>query len=78
MLVLSRKVDESIMIGDSIEVKVVEIKKDTVKLGIQAAKHIPVHRKEIYEQIVRENKEALELKLENISVLAEILKKKPK
>jgi carbon storage regulator len=77
MLILSRKVDESIIIGNNIEIKVIEIKRESVKLGIQAEKNIPVHRKEIYEQIVRENKDALELKMENINILAEILRKKP-
>ena len=55
MLVLSRKLNESIMIGDDIELVVVDIKYDQVKLGINAPKHIPVHRKEVYEDIQREN-----------------------
>ena len=58
MLVLSRKPNESIMIGDAVEVKIVEVKGDYVKLGITAPKSIPVHRKEIYEAIQRENIEA--------------------
>jgi carbon storage regulator len=55
MLVLARKLDESIMIGDNIEIKVVEIKGETIKLGITAPRSIPVHRKEVYEEIKREN-----------------------
>ena len=51
MLVLSRKPNESIIIGDTVEVKIVEVKGDYVKLGITAPKSIPVHRKEIYEAI---------------------------
>ena len=55
MLVLSRKLNESIMIGDDIEIVVVDIKYDQVKLGINAPKYIPVHRREVYEDIQREN-----------------------
>lgn len=55
MLVLSRKVNQSIMIGDDIEIKVLEIRGDQVRIGIEAPKKIPVHRKEVYEAIVKEN-----------------------
>lgn len=55
MLVLSRKVNQSIMIGDDIEIKILEIRGDQVKLGIEAPKKVPVHRKEVYEAIIREN-----------------------
>ncbi len=58
MLVLTRKVDESIIIGDDIEVKVVEISGKSVKLGIEAPRELSVHRKEVYEAILRENIEA--------------------
>ncbi len=59
MLVLSRKKDESIIIGDNIEIKVVDIKEKVVKLGIKAPKHVPVYRSEIYYEIKKENLEAL-------------------
>jgi carbon storage regulator len=52
MLVLARKLNESIMVGDNVEIMVVAIKKDQVKLGIKAPKEIPVHRKEIYQKIL--------------------------
>ena len=55
MLVLARRVNESIMIGDEIEVVVIDIKGDQVKLGINAPKKVTVHRKEIYEEIKKEN-----------------------
>ena len=48
MLVLSRQRDETIMIGDDIEITVVDIRGDKVRLGINAPAHVPVHRKEIY------------------------------
>ena len=55
MLILTRKRNERIMMGDSIEVIVVDIKGEQVQLGINAPKEIPVHRREVYEAIVREN-----------------------
>ena len=53
MLVLSRQRDESIMIGDDVEIIIVDIRGDKVRLGITAPTEIPVHRKEIYETIKR-------------------------
>ncbi len=54
MLVLSRQKDESIVIGDDVEITIVDVRGDKVRLGINAPKHISVHRKEIYEAIQRE------------------------
>ncbi len=61
MLVLSRHRDETIIIGDEVELTVVEIKGDKVRLGIKAPPHIAVHRKEVYEAIRRENEQAAKL-----------------
>jgi len=58
MLVLSRQKDESIMIGDNVEVTIVDVRGDKVRLGITAPKDIPVHRKEVYNAIQQEKKEA--------------------
>jgi carbon storage regulator len=58
MLVLSRQRDETIMIGDDIEVTVVDIRGDKVRLGINAPTRIAVHRKEVYESIRKENEDA--------------------
>ena len=58
MLVLSRRIDERIMIGDQIEISVVDIKGDQVKIGIQAPGNVKVYRKEVYEAIQKENIEA--------------------
>ncbi len=54
MLVLSRQRDETIMIGDDIEITVVDIRGEKVRLGINAPPHVPVHRKEVYDSIKRE------------------------
>ncbi len=54
MLVVSRQVDEVIMIGDDIEVMVTDIRGDKVRLGISAPKHLAVHRKEVYGAILKE------------------------
>ena len=62
MLVLSRQRDESIMIGDDVEITIVDVRGDKVRLGITAPKHIPVHRREIYDAIQREKAEAAEAK----------------
>lgn len=78
MLVLSRKPNESIMIGNDIEVKIVEVKGDYVKLGITAPKCIPVHRKEIYEAIQRENIQAIQTSVTDLTQLDDIFKKKEK
>src|SRR6476659_9704033 len=72
MLVLSRQRDETIMIGDDIEVTVVDIRGDKVRLGINAPKEISVHRKEVYEAIRRENREAAQVKPEDLSGLGKI------
>jgi carbon storage regulator len=56
MLVLGRKKGESIVINDEIELKIISIDGDTVKLGIEAPKNIALHRKEVYEAIQSENK----------------------
>lgn len=61
MLVLSRQRDESIIIGDNVVITVVDIRGDKVRLGIQAPQEIPVHRREVYEAIQRENLQASQL-----------------
>ncbi len=57
MLVLSRKKDESIVINDSIIVTVVEIRRDKVRLGFEAPKDVPIHRREVYEAIKQVERE---------------------
>ena len=67
MLVLSRQRDETIMIGDEVEITVVDNRGDKVRLGITAPRHIQVHRKEVYEAIKRENQQAANLKPKDVS-----------
>jgi len=60
MLVLTRKVGESIVIGRDIEITVLEVRGDQVRLGIAAPRHVAVHRKEVYLAIQAENREAVQ------------------
>ncbi len=60
MLALSRKKNEALIINNNIEVTVLEIKGDQVKIGITAPKEVPIYRKEVYIQIQEANKEAVE------------------
>lgn len=69
MLVLSRQRDESIIIGDNVVVTVVDVRGDKVRLGIDAPIEISVHRREVYEAIQRENRQASKLKPEDTSGL---------
>ncbi len=55
MLVFTRKLDQAIVIGDGIEVKVLRIGRDSVRLGVTAIRRVPVHRAEVYEAIRRAN-----------------------
>jgi carbon storage regulator len=60
MLVLTRKNNESVMIGSDIEVRVLEIQKNHIRLGFSAPKNISIFRKEVFEEIQKENREASE------------------
>lgn len=72
MLALARRVNESIIINDNVEVTILEIKGDQIKIGIDAPKSVPVYRKEVYLQIQDSNKEAAETA--NPAALSELLK----
>jgi carbon storage regulator len=69
MLVLSRQRDETIMIGDDIEITIVDIRGDKVRLGINAPREVQVHRKEVYEAIRRENTEASQVRVTDLPAL---------
>ncbi len=64
MLALARKLNQSIVIGNNIEITLLEIKGDQIKVGINAPKSVPIYRKEIYEQIQEENKKAAQAKVD--------------
>jgi carbon storage regulator len=65
MLVLSRQRDESIIIGDNIVVTIVDVRGDKVRLGIEAPREVSVHRREVYEAIQRENREASKIQVDD-------------
>ena len=64
MLILSRKLNERIMIGDQVEIAVVEIRGDQVKLGIAAPREVKIYRQEVYDAIQQENIAAVKSKIE--------------
>ncbi|TGK11647.1 carbon storage regulator [Leptospira fletcheri] len=77
MLVLARRTNESIIIGDDIEIVIVDIKGDQVKIGVKAPKEVSVHRAEVYREIQAENKKAAgtKIKPEELGKIGNILKK---
>lgn len=62
MLVLTRKKDQTIIINDNIEITVLEVQGDQVRIGINAPRNVSIHRKEIFLQIIEENKTASNLR----------------
>lgn len=68
MLVLSRQRDESIIIGDNVQITVVDIRGDKVRLGIEAPAEITVHRKEVFDAIQRENLKAAQVAADDLPV----------
>lgn len=77
MLVLSRQRDETIMIGDDIEITVVDIRGDKVRLGINAPARIAVHRKEVYEAIRQENQQAARIDRADLGPVSQAIRPGP-
>ncbi|ENH98396.1 carbon storage regulator [Gracilibacillus halophilus YIM-C55.5] len=75
MLVLTRKTNEAIQIGDDIEVKVLEIDGDQIKLGIAAPSQVEIHRKEVYLEIQQENNQAANTSPDVLNLIKKIDKK---
>ena len=75
MLVLTRKLGESIAIDDHIKIMVVQIKGKQVRLGIQAPKETKIHRQEVYEAIQTSNKEAADVSPKSVSEVAAMIKR---
>jgi carbon storage regulator len=78
MLILSRRLNECIMIGDEVEISVVDIKGDQIKLGIQAPRSIKIYRKEVYQAIQQENIAAVKAEPAALPSLDSLLKSKKK
>lgn len=70
MLALSRKKNEALVVNNNVEVTILEIKGDQVKLGITAPKDVPIYRKEVYLQIQESNKDAMQT--ENLAALKDL------
>ena len=73
MLALSRRIGESIMIGNDVEITIIEVKGEQVRLGIRAPKNVAIHRKEIYLQIKESNQEVAESGTESIENISKLL-----
>lgn len=76
MLVLTRKLNESIMIGNDIEITILAVEGDQIKLGIDAPKQVDIHRKEIYLSIQQENNQAVHTEVKTLTNLSEFFRKK--
>lgn len=68
MLILARQKDEAIMIGNNIEIKIIDVKGSKVRLGISAPSDIPVHRKEVFEEITEKNLKAANSDIPDIQI----------
>lgn len=77
MLVLTRKSGEGIIIGDDVRITVVEVRGNSIRLGIDAPRHKKIHRLEVYERITKENREASQWDVTDLETLQQTLKPLP-
>lgn len=75
MLVLTRKLNQSIQIGDAIEIKILAVEGEQIKIGIEAPRNVEIHRKEIYLAIKEENSIAVNTSLDQLKLFSTQLKK---
>ena len=75
MLVLSRQRDETIMIGDQVEITIVDIRGDKVRIGINAPRQVQVHRKEVYSAIKQENTQSTQIAIGDLTTANENLRR---
>lgn len=73
MLVLTRKAEEGIIIGDDIKITIIDVKGNSIRIGIDAPRHMKVHRQEVYDKIKEENREATQWELADLSALSSIM-----
>ena len=78
MLILTRKVGEAIAIDDNIKIRLLEVKGGQDKLGVDAPSHVAVHREEVFLRIMEENKRAAMEAPEDLTTVANLLKRPPK
>jgi len=78
LLILTRKIGETVAIGDDIQISIVEVKGNQVKLGIQAPKNVQVHRTEVYQKIQDENRLAAQISTDALGGLEKLLIKAQK
>lgn len=69
MLILNRKIGESIIIGDNIEIKILEIQDGKIKIGIEAPKEVSILRKEVYEAVIEENQKSIEINNDILQII---------
>ncbi|MDR7869613.1 MAG: carbon storage regulator CsrA [Tissierellaceae bacterium] len=69
MLILNRKIGESIILDDNIEIKILEIQDGRIKIGVEAPKNISILRKEVYDEVIEENKKSLEVDINILDFL---------
>lgn len=78
MLILTRKKDQTIKIGDDIEITITAVEGEQVKVGISAPKHVDIHRKEVYEMIQKENSQASNVDVSMLFQISELIQKNKK